>query len=61
MLESKTMWTATAVGVIGAVIQFAPTVQEFIPSQYYGAGMMILSFVFAGLRAITTQPVGGAK
>ncbi len=56
-MKSRTIWTATAVTIIGAAIELLPAVKAFIPTDTYGAILMVLGAVMAGLRTITTKPL----
>lgn len=55
----KTILAAIAVIVMGALEQFDVT--SIIPDQYDGLALAVVGLVMAGLRLITSTPVGNKE
>ena len=56
VVKSETMWTALAVGALGAAIEGLPMISENL-GDYYGMVFVGLGVLMAVLRIRTTKPV----
>lgn len=58
MTKSRTMWVAAATSMLGAAIAGMPLVEAAVSKTTYGVTLFVLGIVFAGLRKVTTKPLG---
>ena len=58
MIKSKTLWASAITGMVGATVASMPLIQDSLSKENYCFILMALSILFAGLRVLTTKPLG---
>lgn len=53
----KTHYATVAVGILGSLITFLPTVMQFIPASWYGPIFVGIGVLFHILRNVTSKSV----